>query len=116
MRLTQNGSNGAAAALLKRRHQFAIFRDAANDPFGGRGEIYMCVRCHWSFAVRGRSIVALDDTGAPLSGEESRARFATFEDGPCPGLRNLPAGNGAARSMRLVRAADVSKPRMKVDG
>jgi hypothetical protein len=114
VRLIRNWFNGAKLPAIKRRHQFAIFRNAPNDPFGGRGAIYLCVRCRWSFAVRGRTIVALDDSGAPMSGEESRARFATFEEGPCRGLRHLSSKNGAA--IHLVRAPDVLKPRTNFGG
>jgi hypothetical protein len=94
VRLIRSQANGAKIPFANRRHQFAIFRNAPNDPFGGRGQIYLCARCKCSFAVRGRSIVALDESGAPISGRKAQEKIATFEQGPCPGLKSLANGAG----------------------
>ncbi len=102
MRLIRNEANGAKLPVGERRHQFAIFRNAPNDPFSGRGEMYLCIRCKWSFAVRGRSIASLDESGAPISGKEAQARIATFEEGPCPGFRSPSNGDGVDSACTVI--------------
>ncbi len=58
-----------------------------DDPFGGKGQRYTCIRCKWAFVVKGRHVVVLDDDGTPLAGDGALARLDTFAEGPCPGNR-----------------------------
>jgi hypothetical protein len=71
---------------LATRHNFAIAPTGLGDPFGGKGWRYTCAWCNWSFVVKGRTVVVIDDDGSPMTGKKALVRFNTFAEGPCPAL------------------------------
>lgn len=71
---------------LATRHNFAIAPAGPGDPFRGKGWRYTCLRCGWSFVVKGTTVIVLDDNGCPMRGKLADLRFDTFAEGPCPAL------------------------------
>jgi hypothetical protein len=68
------------------RHEFVIGPLCKHTVFQQKARLYYCMRCQWSFLVCGSKVAVLDEDGSPLGGDESRRRFTTFEEGPCPVL------------------------------
>ena len=80
-------------AVQNLRHNFAIWVLGRRPGFfKPQRYTYRCLRCQWTFVVndeyRGSVRVAFDRSGL-LSTSEAERRLATFEMGPCPGLRVL---------------------------
>jgi hypothetical protein len=98
-------------AVQSLRHNFAIWVLGRRPGFfKPQRYTYRCLRCQWTFIVnderRGSIRVAFDRSGL-LTASEAARRLATFEMGPCPGLRVLasqvletPSTNFRARSRR----------------
>jgi hypothetical protein len=66
------------------RHSFVIGPLYQSLLFEGKARLYYCTGCRWSFLVSGATVAALDESGNPIARAEGDARFATFEEGPCP--------------------------------
>jgi hypothetical protein len=64
---------------------------------------YECLRCKWTFLVNDEhrgAVRAVADEGVPLSDSETAQRLATFAEGPCPGIRAVPAPSSRVVSIR----------------
>jgi len=69
------------------RHEFVIGPSQRSYLSAKTGRLYYCRRCKWSFWVCGAEVVVIGEDGKPMRGSESRERFETFADGPCPVLK-----------------------------
>lgn len=88
------------------RHNFVIGPLCQSPLFEGKARLYYCPRCRWSFLVSGATVAALDESGNPIARAEGAARFATFEEGPCPMAEEPRAVDGSVSPMPLARPLD----------
>lgn len=81
-------SHGAASDRDERnlRHEFVIGPLHYSGLSSNKARLYYCTKCKWLFLVSNSKVAVLDQDGSPLIGDDSLARFKTFEEGPCPVL------------------------------
>ena len=84
------------------RHQFVIGPLCQSDLCLGKSRLYYCCKCKWMFLVCGSKVAVLDQHGEPIVGEESRRRFSTFEEGPCPVLKSFASAAVAGEAIRAT--------------
>jgi hypothetical protein len=101
MKLTNLGSLVHRTRHVDLRHNFAIGPLCDSYLFNGQARLYYCTRCRWSFLVSNNAVVVIDGQGRPLVGEEAKAQFRSFEDGPCPVLQGLAFEAGPSATVPL---------------
>jgi hypothetical protein len=92
------------------RHSFVIGPLYQSPLFERKARLYYCAGCRWSFLVSGATVAALDERGNPIARAEGAARFATFEEGPCPAAVESLAAAGTVSPMPLSRPLDKPWP------
>jgi hypothetical protein len=101
MKLTNFGSLVHRTRHIALRHNFAIGPLCDSYLFNGQARLYYCTRCRWSFLVSNNAVAVIDDEGRPLAGEEAKALFRSFENGPCPVLQGLAFETGSIATASL---------------
>lgn len=94
MKLTNLGSLVHRTRRINLRHNFVIGPQCDSYLFNGQARLYYCMRCRWSFLVSNNAVAVINDQGRPLVGEEAKAQFRSFENGPCPVLQGLALETG----------------------
>jgi len=86
MKLWESHAAATAPHRANSRHVFVIGPLCDTNLSVRKARIYYCRLCDWSFLVAGSKVAVLDARGEPVIGAESRRRFSTFAEGPCPAL------------------------------